>query len=54
MTWSCASFSADFTSSAETVPPVAILANIEFIALPTVDSNWSSAATSGSGLDMFA
>ena len=39
-------------SESETVLPVAILANISFIALPTVFSNWSSAGTSGSGLDI--
>lgn len=48
-TWSCAVWSADLMSLSETVEPVAILANMSFIALPTVDSNWSSAGTSGSG-----
>jgi hypothetical protein len=48
-TWSWAVCSADLMSASETLEPVAILANMSFIALPTVDSNWSSAGTSGSG-----
>ncbi|MFK4482635.1 hypothetical protein ABH929_001376 [Curtobacterium sp. AB7] len=49
-TWSWAVCSAVLMSLSDTVPPVAILANMSFIALPTVDSNWSSAGTSGRGL----
>ncbi len=38
-TWSWAVCSAVLMSLSETVEPVAILANMSFIALPTVDSN---------------
>src|SRR5699024_8145624 len=42
------------TSSRVTVPPVAMVANIPFIAWPTVVSNWSSQGTSGSGSERSA
>src|SRR5699024_7609502 len=42
------------TSSRLTVPPVAMVANIPFIAWPTVVSNWSSQGTSGSGSERSA
>src|SRR5690606_26488061 len=46
---SCAVCMAVRTSSRVTFPPVAMVANMAFIAWPTVDSNWSSHGTSGSG-----